>query len=363
MAANDGSERTEDATPRRRLEARRKGTVAKSNELLGSLVMAALIVVLPFVVTKIGTGAMEGLQQSIRRIPSELTLAGLGSHILEIAQPGLLALFVLTAVAMGAGLLINFGQVGFVISAESLKPSFEKINPLAGFKRLASSKTVFEALKTSAKTLLFGYLAYSIIAQNWPKLLGLAMLTPVAAASVIGSIIMSILIRIVMVWSVLAIIDYLFQRKQVDKQLKMTKDELRREMKEAEASPELKSMRQQRARKLAKGSLAEKIRIADVVITNPTHFAVVIQYDRSKMHAPMVVAKGQDYLALKIRELADDLRVPIIPNPPLARALYKSCEVGDFVPRDKFQAVAEILAFVYKAVKSAQHATKRAKAA
>ena len=134
----------------------------------------------------------------------------------------------------------------------------------------------------------------------------------------------------------------------------MTKDELKREMKEQEGSPEIKAAMFHKRRKLLKGGLASRLREAEVIVTNPTHFAVALKYQRSEMHAPMVIAKGQDYLALKIKEIATDLRVPIVENPPLARSLYKKCELGDFIPRESFAAVAEVLAYVYKSVKSAR---------
>ncbi|HRJ26396.1 MAG TPA: flagellar biosynthesis protein FlhB [Fimbriimonadaceae bacterium] len=348
---NDAGERTEEATPRRRMEARKKGTVARSTDLSGSLVLAALILALPAVAGILGTGYMEGFRNTIARVPSEISPTSVSRQVWSLAEPGMLGLAILAGVALAVGLVVNFAQVGFVLSAESMKPTFDKINPLAGFKRLFSAKAGVEALKTILKSVVFGMIAWVVIRDNWPKILGLAWLSPRDAVAVVASLVYTILIRVSVAWVILAVLDYIFQKKQTDKQLRMTKDELRREMKEAEASPELKAARHQRARKLAKGGLAEKIKQADVVITNPTHFAVAIQYDRSKMHAPMVIAKGQDYLALKIRELAGANKVPIVPNPPLARALYRSCEVGDFVPREQFQAVAETLAYVYNVLK------------
>jgi flagellar biosynthesis protein FlhB len=182
-------------------------------------------------------------------------------------------------------------------------------------------------------------------------LVGLGRLGAPQAAAVIGGLAHTVLLRVGIVWLVIAAVDYFFQRKEVDKQLMMTKDELKREMKEQEGSPEVKAAQYRRRRQLAKGSLASKLKSADVVVTNPTHFAVAIAYERSKMHAPMVVAKGQDYLALRIREFAKDLEVPVVENPPLARQLYRTCEVGDPVPRDLFGPVAEVLAYVYQTLR------------
>jgi flagellar biosynthetic protein FlhB len=158
-----------------------------------------------------------------------------------------------------------------------------------------------------------------------------------------------IALRIAATWLVVAGIDYFFQRKQVDRQLRMSKEEVRQEMKDAETSPELK-MAQARRRRMNRGRMMEAVKTADAIITNPTHYSVAVKYKPGKDHAPMVVAKGLDLLALKIREIAKEHHIPIVPNPPLARALYKECELGDYVPRELFQGVAEVLAYVYKTI-------------
>jgi flagellar biosynthetic protein FlhB len=146
----------------------------------------------------------------------------------------------------------------------------------------------------------------------------------------------------------LAGIDYYFQRKQVDKQLRMSKQEVKQEMKEMEQSAELRGAIARKRRALSRSRMMEAVKKADVIVTNPTHFSIAIKYESGKMYAPQVVAKGADLVALKIREIAKEHKVPIVPNPPLARQLYKKCEVGDFVPREMFQAVAEVLAYVYR---------------
>lgn len=348
MAANDGQERTEDATPKRRLDARRKGTVARSPDLTGALVLLALSLVLPMAMGRLATDSLQSMRTALVNVPTDPSGASMASFVMVFLRPGVILFLTVSAVALAVGLAANFAQVGFVMSAESMAPSLEKLNPIQGFKRLFSARAGVEGLKTIVKSLLFGYIAYNAIAGRWEEVVGLAWLTPAAASVHIGDILHTILLRVSLVWLGLALLDYLFQRKQIDKQLRMTKDELKREMKDQETSPELKATMAQRRRKLAKGRMMDRVKEADVVITNPQHFAVAIKYDRSSMHAPMVVAKGADYLALRIREMAQSSRVPIVPNPPLARALYKKCEIGDFVPRDLFQAVAEVLAYVYR---------------
>lgn len=351
MPPNDGQERTEDATPRRRSDARKKGTVARSTDLTGALVLLTLSIALPAAVNQMGSQTLIALQSAMANVPSDPSFASIGSFATAILRPGLVAFAIVAGSAMAVGLAANFAQVGFVLSGEAMQPSLEKLNPLNGFKRLFSARAGVEGLKTIAKSLLFGYIAYASVAGHWDQMIGLAWVTPVHAAAQIGETIHTVLVRVALVWLVIACLDYFFQRKQIDKQLRMTKEELKREMKDQETSPELRMAMAQRRRKLAKGRMMDRVKESDVVITNPEHFSVAIKYDRSKMHAPMVVAKGQDYLALRIRETAKSNRVPIVPNPPLARALYKKCEVGDFVPRDMFQAVAEVLAYVYRTIK------------
>jgi flagellar biosynthetic protein FlhB len=356
LAEQPAGERTEEATPRKRQEARRKGTVAKSTDLAGATSLLVCALMLPGAMATLGRGLFDALHGSVMEPTAEISVAGVTSVLAALFVPALAAIGPMVLCLMVVGLAVNFAQVGFVLSGEAMKPTWEKVNPLSGLKRLFSIRTTFEGVKAVFKLFLFSWIAYAAVKGQWADLSNLAYLPPAQAAAKVGSVMHAILVRIAVVWLVLAIADYVFQRKQLDKQLRMTKDELKREMKEQEGSPEIKAAIFHRRRKLLKGGLATRMREADVVVTNPTHFAVALKYKRNEHHAPMVVAKGQDYLALKIRELALYEDVPIVENPPLARALYKQCEVGDFIPRDMFGAVAEVLAYVYKSVKSARKA-------
>ncbi len=349
--AEGGQEKTEDATPRRRKDARKKGTVAKSVDLNGSLALIASLLVLPSAIGMMGSGFVTGLRASFQNLPSTTDMSTIASYSWRVLQPSLLGLAVLMFTIMGVGVAANFAQVGFVVSGEALKPTFSKINPLEGFKRLFSQRAVFDAAKSAIKTGLFGYLVWMEISGSWSTLMGLSWLTPQASMAVVGGMLKTITIKVGISWLILAAIDYFFQRKQVDKQLKMTKEELKQEMKDGETSPELKMAQHRRRRQLSKGSMMKAVAKADVIVTNPTHYAVAIQYDREKHAAPVVVAKGMDFLAAKIREVAAENRVPIVPNPPLARALHKECEIGDAVPKELFQPVAEVLAYVYKTLR------------
>lgn len=350
--AETAQERTEQATPRRRTEARRKGTVAKSQELNNAVVLCALLFVLPMVLSNLGNAFLQAMSTGLAKIPSTADFSQIGRYTVAVLSPCLLALLPLIATIMCVGVAANFAQVGFVLSAEAISPKLDKLNPMNGFKRLFSFAATMEGGKAALKSFLFGYLAWTTVQGRWSELISLGGKPPAAMLLLMGELLRAIFIKVAMVWLALAAIDYFYQRKRVDKQLMMTKEELKQEMKESETSPELKMAQDRRRRKLMKGRMSDNVKKADVIVTNPTHYAVAIQYEHGKMNAPVVVAKGVDYLALKIREVATDSRVPIIPNPPLARALYKKCEIGDAVPRELFQAVAEILAYVYRTIKN-----------
>jgi flagellar biosynthetic protein FlhB len=351
MAEDSAQERTEEATGRRKQQARKKGTVARSVDLTNALVMAILVALLPAIFANMGAAFLQGFRNGMAGMPTETSYGTMNRYIWSALTPPLIALIPLMGVAMIIGVAANFGQVGFVLSPEVLNPSLNKINPLSGFKRLLSRDSVFEALKATAKTALFGYIAWGVIDSNMSQIANLSWGTPMGALEKIGSLAHAVFMRVALVWLVMAAVDYFYQRKRVAKQLRMTKEEVKQEYKEMEQSPELKAAMAMRRRRLSRTRMAEAVRSADVIVTNPTHFSVALKYDREKMVAPQVVAKGQDLLALKMREVAKEHRVPIVPHPPLARQLYKKCEVGDSVPRELFQAVAEVLAYVYKTIK------------
>lgn len=347
----DGQERTEEATPKKRRDARKKGTVAKSIDLVNAIVILALLLVLPFSLSQIGGGMVLGMNGGLRNLPTSLDPRTMSSFIWGVVQPTIGGLAVIVLTAMLVGVAVNFAQVGFVMSSEPLSPSLAKLNPINGLKRLLSRQSLFDGGKAVVKSVVFGLIAWTAIASEWATLARLSYLPPLAGLSVVASILKALAIKVAIAWLVLAVLDYFFQRKQTDKQLRMTKEEVKQEMKESETSAELKMAMAQRRRKLSKSRVSDAVKQANVVITNPTHFAVALAYDPEKDSAPRVVAKGQDFLAAKIRELANENRIPIVPNPPLARALYKKCEIGDAVPTELFQAVAEVLAYVYRTLK------------
>lgn len=344
-------EKTEDPTPRRRQEARKKGTVAKSTDLVGSITLLIGLMALPYVAGALGKNFPLIMTTSLDRAGREISGGAVTPYLINMLMPALMVLIPFVLLVMTVGVIVNFAQVGFVLSLEPLNPQLQRINPMSGFKRLISRRGAVEGLKATFKLGVFAYIAYSSLNAGWNEIAMLAQVDPTASAKMAGMVLHKMAIKIAVAWLALAVFDYAFQRKETEKQLKMTKYELKREMKEQEGSPEQKMEMMSRRRKASKGGLASKLKLADALITNPTHYAVAISYNRSEMHAPMVVAKGADYLALKMREIAKDVELPIIENPPLARTLHKECEAGDFIPRELFAAVAEVLAYVYKTTK------------
>lgn len=333
------------------MEARRKGTVAKSQELTSSVAIVVLLMLLPAVLSNLGNALMMSLRTGVGNVPQDVSFSSLSRYGAAVLQGPALAIMPLLAAALVVGLGMNFAQVGFVASGEAMKPNFERLNPLSGIKRIFSPRAGVEGLKAILKVALFSYIAWVTIRANWDDLLGLGWGRTATMFVVIGSVMHAVFLRIAIAWLILAAVDYYFQRKQIEKQLRMTKQEVKQEMREMELAPELKGFIARRRRAISKTRMMEAAKKADVVVTNPTHYAVAIQYDPKKMHAPLVVAKGQDLIALKIREVASENKVPIVPNPPLARQLYKKCEIGDYVPRELFQAVAEVLAYVYRTMR------------
>jgi flagellar biosynthetic protein FlhB len=346
----DGQERTEEATEFRKRKARAEGTVAKSMDLANALGLMAMLAMMPFLVSSIGGGFLTSFDRTFRHM-AQPSAEGIAPLLAQTALPVLPGLGILIVVAAIVGVTSNVGQFGFLVAPKVLNPTMQKLNPMNGLKRIFSVNGLVEGAKALAKTAVFGWIAYADIVANLVKIANLAFLPAPVAMLAAAQIAQAIVLKIAGLWLFLAAIDFFFQRKQTAKQLRMTKQEVRQEMKDQESSPELKMQRLRRGRQYARGRVADAIQAADVVLANPTHYSVALKYEPGKDVAPMVVAKGADFLALRIRELAKEHKVPVVTNPPLARALYRQCEVGDAVPRELFQPVAEVLAFVYQTLK------------
>lgn len=251
------------------------------------------------------------------------------------------------AVALLTGLVISYAQVGFLFTLETLKPKFDRINPLSGFKRLFSMRSIVELLKSILKITIIGYVAYSYMNSQAVAILNLMDMDMMNIASFIGLTSLNIAIRICAVLILLGIFDFAYQWWEYEKNLKMSKQEVKEEYKQTEGNPEIKSKIKQKQRQMSMRRMMQEVPKADVIITNPTHFACALKYDSSISQAPTLIAKGQDYLAMRIKEVAKESKVEIVENKPLARSIYDTVEIGQVIPPELYQAVAEVLAFVY----------------
>jgi flagellar biosynthetic protein FlhB len=347
MANHD---KTEKATPKRRSEARKRGQVAKSIDLNGAAVLIAGLIGVSFLGPAVVSGVADSMRSTFHQIahPGDATSAA-GLHgLFQAALHTILGTVApITGICLAVALVVNVGQVGFRPSLQAIKPNFSKINPVTGAKNQFGAKMPFEGAKAIAKVSAVGaVVAMALIPQLTH--LGASIGTPPAAlGQMISSSVMGIAERAAIAYLLIAVIDVIWQRRRHAKSLKMTKHEVKEEHKSHQLPPEVKSALRRRQIQAARARMMAAIPQADVVVTNPTHFAVALQYDGSHP-APVVVAKGQDLVAKQIRRIAEENRVPIVPDPPLARALHKSVEIGQMIPAELYAAVAQVLAFVYK---------------
>lgn len=347
------SDRTEAPTPRRREEARRKGQVIKSTEINSAAILLAAF----WLLNTVGPDVVETMRTLMQRsfialatasfIHSELTFDTLKAGGLTIGSLTLQTIAPLIGALLLVGVVANLGQVGFMFSQDALKPDFYRVSPLAGLKRVFSGRSLVELFKSSLKIVIIGFVVYKALYDNYPMIASSSRMTLTTAVSTLAQVSLAVGLRVATVMVVLAAADYLFQRHEFEKGLRMTKQEVIEEMKRFE-NPQLKSRIRSRQRQLAMSRMMAAVPKADVVITNPTHLAIALCYDRAKMRAPKVVAKGEQLVAERIKEKAREHRVPLVENKPLARTLFKSVEIGQEVPPELFQAVAEVLAFVFR---------------
>lgn len=342
-------EKTEKATPKKRQESRKKGEVAKSQDLSGAVVLvSSFLTLLAF-----GGYFKKRLlylytDVFYHKIGMEVTKENVMTMFTDYAIQLLLLLAPIFLVILVMALLANYVQVGFLISGEPLKMKLSKLDPIKGFKNLFSMRALVQFLITLLKLLIIGYLVYSTIWGERDKIAMMGRISIDDAFEFTAHLTMSLGLKIGAALFVLAILDFIYKKYEHAKNLKMSKQDIKDEYKKMEGDPLIKGKIRERQRRIAFQRMMQEVPKADVIITNPTHFAVALKYDGSNMEAPEVVAKGQDYIALRIKEIAKEHGVVTVENKPLARALYKRTEIGDSIPGDLFQAVAEVLAYVYK---------------
>lgn len=342
-------ERQFKATPRRRQEARKKGQILKSQELTSGIIFLGMFLLLkfwlPIAVLELGRFSKTVFQQP----QADLTDAAVRLIINQAVVVGAKVVAPLAAGGVVFAILANFLQIGSLFSVSPLAPDFQRINPVAGFQRLFSVRSLVELLKSLLKLAILGYLVYQAFMSGVAPRLGEIQASPLATGiRILGEALVGLTWKVALFFIVLGIGDYLYQWWEYERSLKMSHQELKEEMKSTEGDPLLKGEIKRKQKAMAMRRMMQEVPRADVVITNPTHFAVAIRYDSESMDAPQVVAKGQDEVALRIKEAAREHEVPLVENPPLARTLFRSVEIGQPVPHELYKGVAEVLAFVYR---------------
>lgn len=349
-----GGEKTEEPTSKKLEDARKEGQVAKSKEVTSAFEMLAAFLMLRFLVGYIGTVFVGNIYNLYSQIPEYVKLydghvqtdtfrmifvASL-TRILQIIAPFLIVGFLVAFIT-------NLLQVKWKITGKPLQPKFNKLNPVSGFKRIFSKNSLMELVKSVLKLTLIGYVVYDYLKKNMPPIYQLYDISLNQGIAQVGMLVINLGIRIALFYMLIAALDFAYQKIKFKNDMKMTKQEVKDEYKNQEGDPQIKGKQRQRMMEASRRRMMQQLPEADVVITNPTHFAVAIKYEPEVYDAPYVVAKGADYLAQKIKDVAKENHIEIVENKPLARMLYANVDVGSVVPPELYQAVAEVLAFVY----------------
>jgi flagellar biosynthetic protein FlhB len=345
-----GGDKTEKATPKKRQDARKKGQVLQSREI-----SSALVLMMVFVTLRVyGSNIYNEILQFTKRVLSEYPKMNnlyMPDIILKIFIDMVTVFFKTTApvlaVALITGLIAGYAQVGFLFTLEPLKFKFSRINPASGFKRIFSAHGAVELIKSILKILVIGYVSYVYLNGQKEQVIKLMDMDILGIATFIGSTSVNVALRICLVLILLSLFDYAYQWWDFEKNMKMSKQEVKEEYKQTEGNPEIKSKIKQKQRQISMRRMMQEVPKADVVITNPTHFACAVKYDTKVSDAPVLIAKGQDYIALRIKEVAKENKIEVVENKVLARTLFETVDIGKTIPPDLYQAVAEILAFVY----------------
>ena len=342
-----GGERTEAPSAKRRQDFREKGQVAQSKEVhtaaLFTISLAFWFFYLPRFTTNLTDLISSIWQSSGQFLITPTSIVNLTAFVFKDL---LILLFPLFITVLIVGFFSSFFQFGWLLTGKPLVPDLTKLDPIKGLARLFSRRSLVELIKSLSKVLLIAWIAYSTVVDNLPEALLLIDTTAITTLSFLGRTAALIFAKVCGLLILIAFIDFLFVRWEMEQKMKMTKQELKEEFKETEGDPLVKAQIRSIQHEMARKRMMAEVPEADVIITNPTHYSVAVKYDSSEMDAPLIVAKGADLIALKIREIAKDHGVPIIENPPVARLLHK-LEVGSMIPESLFKAVAEILAHVY----------------
>ncbi len=349
-----GGEKTEPATAKKLREARKEGQVAKSQDIVHAVYLMVIFNVLKFLLGTIGDGLIESFISVYGTISTYATgyedIVNINTAAF-IFKEIIFDIIIILLPVLAITFLINFlgflFQVKWKPTSKPMQPKLNKISPKSGFKRVFSKQTLVNMFKSIGIVAICIYILYQTWLENYSVIYQLYDMAIVDAIVLVGELVLGVAIDISMIYFIIGIVDYVYQKKKFKDDMMMTKQEVKDEYKNTEGDPAVKGQQRRRMREASMRRMMQKLPEADVVITNPTHFAVALKYDLEIAKAPVVLAKGEDYLAQKIKEVAREHNIEIYENKPLARALYQSVEVGEEIPPELYQAVAEVLAFVY----------------
>ena len=351
-----GGEKTEPATAKKLNDIRKEGQVAKSKEIITAISLMALFIILKVYVGGIGTKLVNGfktiygmMQKVVFDSAQGITVRMAGSIVREAFTLILGTVIPVLIVAVIISVLGNMLQQKWMVTAKPLAPKASKINPMNGFKRMFSVRQLFELLKSIAMISIIGIMVYNSVRKNMNIILTFYDVTLYTALSTVGNIIINLGIQISAVFLVIGFIDLIYQRHKFKNDNMMTKQEIKDEFKNTEGDPQVKGQIRRRMQEISRRRMMQQLPEADVVITNPTHFAVALKYEPDSGKAPVVIAKGADYLAFQIRDKAKEYNISIVENKPLARIIYHNVDIGMEIPPELYYAVAEILASVLRA--------------
>jgi len=351
FAGGDGADKTEEPTTKKLEEARKEGQVARSKELINASGLITLFITLKIFIGFIGSNFINTFQNSYQHIngitKEEFNVVSIQELWIESLLTILWTCLPLFAAATLISFVVVVYQVKWKVSGQLLKPKLSRLNPINGFKRIFSREKIVELILDIIKIFIVAWIAYSTLKDEWSTLLLLYEVNLEQAVLLIGDIIINLGIKISFLFFTIGLFDLFYQKLKFKKDMRMTKQEVKDEFKNTEGDPQVKSRIRSKMREVSRRRMMQAIPQADVVITNPTHLAAAIKYDRESSEAPVLVAKGADYLAQKIKEIAKENNVEIVENKPLARMLYYNVEVGAEIPPELYQMTAEVLAYVY----------------
>lgn len=340
-------EKTEQPSSRRREQARQDGSFAISKELSSFFVVLTGLLVLYYSGLWMVTSVADIMKKSFMLRPADLTVRDISGMFKDVSYRFFLVVAPVFFIPV-AGALSYALQNGFAFTSKGITPQFSKLDPIAGVKRLFSLNSVVDLVKSIAKISVLSYVVYTVISREWTNLPFLMDMDAMTSMTYIGRISFRIMAKTAWVLAVIAALDYAYQKWTFEKSLKMSKEELKEEMKELEGDPIVKARIKSIQREMARKRMMQEVPKADVVVTNPTHIAVALKYDKEKSSAPLLVAKGAGQIAEKIKEIARKHGVPVVENKPVARNIFKHVEIGKEIPVSLYKAVAEILAYVYR---------------